>query len=228
MIHRALAALILCSVLLPPALSGPMEPVRPADGKFSLAAVGAYDQRDLAQPPGAGGERAITNSSPLAILSYGVTDRLELSARFGASFLKLESPATGGASVNAATRPTWGAGLGALLFQGGLWSLAAQAHYLEHSGHKNAARLGSTLVDYREWQAGGQLQYRYDRLLPYLGLAYSDCRVRYRFGRAGERSRRRIGVYGGAGCDFSLRCSGFLEGRFIDETGAAAGLRYTF
>ena len=228
MIQRILMVFVMLLAVLGPALAGPMGPVRPADGKFSLAAVGAYDQRELALPSGTGGECEVTNASPLVLLSYGLTDRVELSARFGASFLKLQSPATGGASVNATTRPAWGGGLDALLLQGRRWSLAAQADYLAHSGHKNAARLGATRVDYREWQAGMQLQYQYDLLQPYLGASYSDCRVRYRYGWESERSRHRIGVYGGAGCDFSSHYSGFIEGRFLDETGAAAGLRYTF
>lgn len=219
---------VLLVAVVSPTLAGPMGPVRPANGKFSVEALGAYDRRELMPLPGAGGECEVINTRPLASLSYGLTDRVELSARLGASLLKLQSPATDGASVKTNTRLAWGGKLAALLMQGRRWSLAAQTDCLVHSGHKNRDRLGATLIDYREWQAGLQLQYRYDLLRPYLGTAYSDCRVRYRYGWEGERSRRRVGVYGGTGCDFSTHCSGFIEGRFLDETGAAAGLRYTF
>ncbi len=219
--------------------AGPMGPVDPTMGRFGLEFELASDRRDMEWSGNVADKYRAENLSFLGRGSYGLTDKVEVSVRLGGASMDHINRV----DVNAAEQTfegsgefAWGLGIGAVLYDAGTWNIAGQANYLAHSGHTgNILPAGTTNndIDFSEWNVGLQIQGKYDQFLPYLGVKFSDASVEYNklggaTGRADDEAEDNVGIYLGAGFDLTPQWSGYIEGRFIDETGFGGGIRYTF
>jgi opacity protein-like surface antigen len=116
--------------------------------------------------------------------------------------------------------------------------IGADAQYLRQRNRYHAMLMDdvgpdsdSGNVTLQEWQFGPFVGYRIMKLLPYVGVKYSD--VRLKFSGGGENTKFRaedhFGVFAGLTYDILPRkVSLNLEGRFIDETGVNFNLIYKF
>lgn len=224
-------------VLLAQAASAaPMGPVDPSAQKVSIEIEGGFDQRDMEWE--LDGENLARNEVTYgyARIAYGVTKRAEVHLRLGLADLETNDldDFRGMRSYNYQTNAVfaWGVGGGAILFDRRTWNVAVNGNYVSHSGHEfEGGFLGD--VDYDEANGGLQLQIPYYTTLPYLGVKYTWARNTFSPGstrRAGaeDQAAKHVGVYAGFGFQVSPRISGYVEGRFADETSAGGGLRYTF
>jgi hypothetical protein len=228
-------SLIVC-LLVPPVSAGPMGPVDPTARAVSVEIEGGFEKRDMEWE--LDGENRARNEIMYgyARLAYGVTKNAEVHLRLGLADLETRDlddiRGNGSYAYHTGSAFAWGLGGGAVLFDRRVWNVALNANYLAHAGHEfDGGFLGD--IDYEEANGGLQLQIPYHGTLPYLGVKYSWARNTYAAGatrRAGARdqSAKAVGVYAGFGFNLSPRISGYLEGRFADETSAGGGLRYTF
>jgi hypothetical protein len=87
---------------------------------------------------------------------------------------------------------------------------------------------------FKEWQAAAGISYQYKKLVPYIGVKYSDMGAHVKFNRAGSEytdtlsSKNIFGLYYGIDMLVSDNISVNVEGRCIDETAANVGLNARF
>ena len=239
---KVLAIALALGLAVTAAYAGPMGPVKPTMGRFGLEFEIASDQRDMECSSNAADKSRAENLYFLGRGTYGLTDKVELTVRLGgASMDEVFKADVNGteATFNGSTEFAWGLGIAGILYDAGTWNIAGNANYLAHSGHDGTITPNVSLTasnqdfDYSEWQIGLQVQGKYDQFLPYLGVKYSDATLDYnkykgRTDRADSESDNNVGVYVGAGFDLTPQWSGYVEGRFVDETSFGGGIRYTF
>lgn len=238
---KRILGLAICGALLATAsYAGPMGPVDPTMGRFGLEFELASDRRDMEWSGNVADKSRVENLSYLARGSYGLTDKVEVSVRLGGASMDIVDKVDVGGGVEQTFEGSgefaWGLGIGAVLYDAGTWNIAGQANYLAHGGHTGnilPAGITNNDIDFSEWNIGLQIQGKYDQFLPYLGVKFSDATVDYnKYGGAtnvaDEEAEDNVGIYVGAGFDLTPQWSGYLEGRFIDETGFGGGIRYTF
>jgi len=242
--RKVLVIALVVGLAVTAAYSGPMGPVKPTMGRFGLEFEVASDRRDMEWSQNRVDKWRAENLYFLGRGSYGLTDKVELTVRLGGANLdlvdKVDGVTAGESTFDGSSQFAWGVGLSGILYDAGTWNIAGTANYLAHSSHDGpiTGAVPNTTssnqdVDYREWQIGLQIQGKYDQFLPYLGVKYSDARVDYNkfYGRtniADDESDKNVGVYVGAGFELTPQWSGYIEGRFVDETSFGGGIRYTF
>lgn len=238
MMMRSGAITILLGVLATLAAASPMGPVKPAMGRFGLEFEFGAGRRDLARQTA---KSEVIEAEPLFFLgrlSYGLTDQVELTARLGGRNLDAAFR-TGGGNFDGNNRFSWGAGIGGILHDAGAWNVAGVANYFASRGHDGPIDLAGAVTrnneaDCSDWNIGLQLQGEYDRFLPYLGLRYSNARLKFdRWNgqpetRRDYRAERNVGLYFGLGFALAPQWAGYVEGRMVDETAFGGGMRYTF
>lgn len=236
MLKKVSAAVVLGAVVATASFASPMGPVKPQMGRWGVEVEGSADERDMESENNQANQNEAQNVNVLGRISYGLTDRFEVSARLGMADLDVDRTAgaafTTGNQFSGGSEFAWGAAVGAILYDAGTWNIAGNGNYLAHNGH-NAASSSTAELDYSEWNVGAQLQGKWDQFLPYLGVKYSDAALEQNnvnsLGVAGDfESENNVGVYVGAGWDMNPNWSGYLEGRFVDETSFGGGIRYTF
>jgi len=234
MLKKVSAAVVLGAVVATASFASPMGPVRPQMGRWGVEVEASADDRDMESENTTASQAEAQNVNVLGRISYGLTDRFEVSARLGMADLDVDHTAGAafarGNQFSGGSEFAWGAALGAILYDAGTWNIAGQGNYLAHSGHQSNT---TAELDYSEWNLGAQLQGKWDMFVPYVGVKYSDASLEQNnatsLGVAGDfESADNVGVYGGAGWDFNPNWGGYVEGRFIDETSFGGGIRYTF
>lgn len=236
---KVLAIAVLGAVAASAAYAAPMGPVKPMMGRWGLEFEAASDQRDMEFSGNNANKLQAENIYYLGRVSYGLTEKVELSVRLGgADFSITDKPDVNATQTkyDGKSEFAWGIALGALLYDAGTWNVAFNGNYLASNSHAGSGTFtgGSTNNDisYGEWGLGVQLQGKYDQFLPYVGVKYSDARTTYTklagATRADDNANNNVGVYIGAGWDLSPQWSGYFEGRFVDETSFGGGVRYTF
>jgi hypothetical protein len=236
---KALAIAVVLGLAVTAAYASPMGPVKPTMGRFGLEFEVGAGQRDMEREIAANNKMEAENLMFLGRLSYGLTDKVELTVRLGAQDLDADftAPTTGNYDGN--SKFAWGVGLSGILYEAGTWNIAGVANYFSSSSHngRTTGNIGATTnteVDYFDWNIGLQIQGKYDQFLPYLGVKYSDAKAEIdRWNNAAitngdYEAEDNVGIYVGAGFDLTPQWSGYVEGRFIDETSFGGGIRYTF
>ena len=182
-------------------------------------------------------------------VGYGLFDFLEVYVKLGGAGFKFRTDiedqlGNGVGTVAAHTKMgfAYGAGVkGAYEFKNGSVKgllIGADASIIRHRQRYNAMILDDLGPDndtghvtLLEWQIGPFVGYRIMNFLPYVGMKYSD--VRLRFGGGSEHMKFRaddhFGGFVGLTYDIvPLKLMLNLEGRFIDETGINFNVIYKF
>lgn len=241
---KALVIALAVGLAVTAAYSGPMGPVKPTMGRFGLEFEVASDRRDMEWSQNRVDKGRAENLYFLGRGTYGLTDKVELTVRLGGANMdnvdEVDGATPGESVFEGSSEFAWGVGLSGILYEAGTWNIAGTANYLAHSSHDGPitgnvpdATATNQDYDYTEWQIGLQIQGKYDQFLPYLGVKYSDATLDFNkiygvTGVADSESDKNVGVYVGAGFDLTPQWSGYLEGRFVDETSFGGGIRYTF
>ena len=182
-------------------------------------------------------------------VGYGLFDFLEVYVKLGGAGFKFRSDIedqfgnpTGDVTVHTKMGFAYGGGVKAAYeFKNGSVKgllIGADAQYLTHRQRYNAMTLGDTgpgsdsgKVTLQEWQIGPFVGFRIKNFLPYVGMKYSDVRLRFR----GESENMRFKAddhFGGfVGLTYDIIPSKLMlnvEGRFIDETGINCNVIYKF
>lgn len=242
MVKKALVVGIAAAVCVTAASAGPMGPVKPTMGRFSLEGEVASERRDMEHTTTPADKMRAEAVDFVGRISYGLTDKVEVTARLGGADLdvvdRADVAAIGGAVANGSTfdgssQFAWGLGISAILYDAGTWNLAGNANYFSHADHNgNWGAVTNNDLNYSDWNIGVQAQGKWDQFLPYLGVKYSDARIDFDkingAARADAESENVVGVYVGTGFDLTPQWSGYVEGRFIEETSFGGGIRYTF
>ena len=83
-------------------------------------------------------------------------------------------------------------------------------------------------VNFQEWQVGPFVGYRIMNFLPYMGVKYSDVRLKFSGGEDGAttkfKGKDHVGIFAGLTYDIIPQLVVNLEGRFIDEYGVNLNL----
>lgn len=235
MAKRLLVLGIMVGLAITAVYASPMGPVRPAMGRFGLEFEAASESRKMDI---SGNGTNTTNRKVESVLllgrgTYGLTDRIELTARLGAADLDGRDMTAAAVKIGSNYRFAWGIGIGGILYDAGNWNLAAQGNYFAHTGHEPKAPYNTTSGKMKFWDynIGLQVQGKFDQFLPYVGVKYSSARVDYsniNGENYKDEANKNVGVYCGAGVEFAPQWSGYIEGRFVDETSFGGGIRYTF
>jgi opacity protein-like surface antigen len=178
-------------------------------------------------------------------VGYGIFDFLEVYVKLGGADYKFRSDIedqfgnpTGDVKVNTKWGFAYGAGLkGAYAFKNGLL-VGADVQYLRHRQKFRATGTDFTgleetstgKVTFQEWQFGPFVGYKIMKFLPYVGVKYSD--VRLKFSEGGETTKFKaddhVGAFVGLTYDIIPQVKLNLEGRFIDETGLNFNVIFKF
>ena len=83
---------------------------------------------------------------------------------------------------------------------------------------------------YYEWHVAPYIAMKIENVTPYLGIVYSDTLMKIKLGGETERFRAKDRVGGFVGVDWRIdeNWSLNIEGRFVNETAASAGVTYKF
>lgn len=237
--RKALAIAVVLGLAATAALANPMGPVKPTMGRVGVEFEIAAGTRDMERETARTEKLEAEQLAFLGRLSYGLTDMVEISARLGVQEIDADFTAPTTGAFNGSNEFVWGVGISGILYDAGTWNLAGQANYLASSSHTgattgNIVNNANNEIDYNAWVIGLQIQGKYDQFLPYLGVRYSNAEVEFkRWNNASVADRNyeaenNFGIYVGAGFDLTPQWSGYVEGRFIDETAFGGGIRYTF
>lgn len=242
MMNKCVAILVVLGVTATAVVAGPMGPVRPSSGRWGLEIEGSRESREFALEKITADKYSAENTRYLSRISYGVTDNMELSVRFGADQMDIinipdVNPAQ--SVFFGSNQFAWGLGIGTILYDGGIANLACQATWLSHSNHTGVVApsgTGDNVFDFTEWQIGMQVQGQFGRFLPYIGTKYSDAQIkntsanRVSFSSSFNtiHSDQNVGAYGGAMFDVTSGLSLYVEAHGIDESSFGAGMRYSF
>ncbi len=219
--------------------ASPVGWIHPEQGRFTISGeAGKIVDRDMEQV-NSGTRRMYELDSFHAMGrgSYGLTDQLEAYVRLGGADANLDGTTNAaGYTFNSSTDFAWGAGVQGIIYDAGSWNIGGDAQYFGHSSHtgnSNSSATGPGIAvdfDYGEWQVGLQLQGTFDQFYPYVGVKYSDVTLNYSRpgGVADMDADDNVGVYVGSGFQIAPQWSGYIEGRFVDETAFGGGIGYRF
>ncbi|RMH59507.1 MAG: hypothetical protein D6679_01700 [Candidatus Hydrogenedentota bacterium] len=223
--------LLACVVLAGTALASPVGWIHPEAGRFGVGGeVGAITNRDLEWNSGNNVAEIDQSVYYVGRIGYGLTDQVEIYGRLGGADLDLRSTVGGlgwTGTAGGSTEFAWGVGLQGVIYDAGTWNLAGDANYFAHNSH-TLNSIGVNDADFWEWQVGLQAQTQFDQFYPYLGVKYSDANIQYTNLSPDLEADDNVGVYVGAGFNLSGNWSGYLEGRFVDETSFGGGVQYRF
>lgn len=223
---RLFFASLVCLIASGSVMAAPVGWINPEMGRFSVSGeVGSVTDRDMEQNNNTSIKGEVESVYYVARIDYGLTDLVEIYGRIGGADLDGTGNTFPGNNLSTSGELAWGAGIQGIIYNAGTWNLAADAQYFAHSDHQQNA--GARQYDWKEWQVGVQVQGQWDQFHPYLGVKYSNLDIDVSNG-ADLEAEDNVGVYLGAGFDLAGNWSGYLEGRFIDETAFGGGISYTF
>lgn len=223
------------------ATAAPVGWIHPEMGRFTIGGeVHKVTDRDMEQ--NAAGGRNTGEVESLMWLgrgSYGLTDQFEIYGRLGGADADLSGTgSTTGFTLNTGSEFAWGIGIQGIIYDAGTWNLAGDAQYFAHNDHTNTSSGGAGFIpnntrgefDWKEWQLALQVQGQFDQFYPYLGVKFSDVTLDFSQpgGTPDVEADDNVGVYVGAGFNISPQWSGYVEGRFVDETAFGGGISYRF
>lgn len=237
--RRILLLVFAAAAFAMPAMAVPMGPVKPEDGRIAVSFEGSSERRGMEWLTDPRDRSEVERVLYQAHVTYGFTDKIELGFRAGfadMTFTEIPGPFVSGENrYNGGVKAGWGFSYGAILHEYDKWELAGVANFFRHAGHSGdgAIFLTTDYVDYQEWNAGLQYQFRSEKFIPYVGARYSDARMdfdnfRGKTGLGRDTARNNYGLYGGFHMQMRKDFSAFLEGRFLDETAYSGGFRYVF
>lgn len=170
-------------------------------------------------------------------LTLGFTDRVELYTALGTTSAKIKQHPHSDQSVEYRTRNhfAWLAGMRAIAAYWGDLQLGLDAKYLQTLPDMHEIKLNGTRVpvsgahvDYREWQVGLGLSYKWRFFIPYFGVKYSDVRAKFKHLHSLStifpkkhftmKNEDPIGLFVGFGLSAERIFALNLEFRFLDET----------
>ena len=181
-------------------------------------------------------------------VGYGLFDFLEVYVKLGGAGFKFRTDIedqfgfpVGNAVVHTKMGFAYGGGVKAAYeFKDGPVKgllIGADAQYLRHKQRYHAMTIDdvgpgsdSGHVTLQEWQFGPFVGYKIMKFLPYVGVKYSD--VRLKFSGGGETTKFKaddhFGAFVGLTYDIIPQVKLNLEGRFIDETGVNFNVIFKF
>ena len=181
-------------------------------------------------------------------VGYGIFDFLEIYVKLGGADYKFRTDIEdqfgnpeGVAKINTKWGFAYGGGVKAAYeFKDGSVKgllVGADVQYLRHKQKYRANFTDSDgedtstgKVTFQEWQFGPFVGYKIMKFLPYVGVKYSDVRLKFREG--GETTKFKaddhVGAFVGLTYDIIPQVKLNLEGRFIDETGVNFNVIFKF
>lgn len=175
-------------------------------------------------------------------ISYGLLDNLDVYTKLGIAGSKIKgktndpwlgSEADYGADTNNAF--VWGLGAKATYEFTENWLLGIDAQYLRDA--HNGTSVSYTGADnwkakyvIQEWQVAPYVARRIGKLMPYLGMKYSDLRINHKDAndKISFKADNNWGVFTGLGYKMTENLSFNVEGRFVDETAMSFGATWVF
>jgi opacity protein-like surface antigen len=159
-------------------------------------------------------------------ISYGLFDDLDFYVDLGLADVEGRS-----ADFKSKTDTgfVWGLGLKKTCELSENWFAGVNAEYLHH---KHDARISwggykwEATSTFQEWHVAPFLAVRTGRLVPYVGLKYSDFRAEV--DNAKFKADNNFGMFVGTDCKITDNFSVNVEGRFIDETALSIACSYKF
>jgi len=105
------------------------------------------------------------------------------------------------------------------------WLIGTDLQYLTH---KNKYCVGK--MRFEEWHVAPYIARKINNFTPYLGVKYSDMRVKIKnpAGKTNLKAKDNFGVFAGADYKINEDMLLNLEGRFIDETAMSIAFTYKF
>lgn len=192
-------------------------------------------------------------------ISYGLFDNFDIYTKVGISDFKIkggidgtwidkstgeEGLLGGGLTVNSKTALAYGGGIKGNLELGKNWLIGADAQYLRHKKKVLGQAVVYDISDptesetfdlngkitTQEWHVAPYVARRLGNFTPYLGVKYSDLRMKLKYAEKGSdkfNAKDRVGVFLGTDAKIG-RFRLNLEGRFVDEKAVSAGVSYRF
>lgn len=193
-------------------------------------------------------------------ISYGLFDGLDIYGKVGVADFKIkdgisgswiDEPAGeegllgGSFAVNSKTALVYGGGIKGNLKLGKNWLIGADVQYLRHKKKVSGPVLIYDIADpasqliadmdgkmtVQEWHFAPYMARRLGNFTPYLGVKYSDLRMKLKYADNDSdkfNAKDKIGVFLGTDYKLGKHFRLNLEGRFVDETAVSAGISYRF
>lgn len=240
------AALAVVAVAGGAASAAPVGPIRPEIGHWTVGGeMGFALNRDYERSNAKSDQWELEEDMRwVGRIAYGLTEDWEIYGRLGAASLEVEDVADGTGLTNSiydmGTSFAWGVGGKGFLwhevFPG--WDLGLDGQYFGHSGHDGNITSGTNAGnaagnwDAWEWSLSLLFQTEYESLTPYLGPTFGDAGINRgtinNVTQSDLDAEDNVGILVGTGFDFAEGWTGYVEGRFIDETSVNVGLLWTF
>jgi outer membrane protein W len=178
-------------------------------------------------------------------VSFGVFDFLDVYIKLGGADYTFKSDLIdtsgfpgGDAKINTKWGFAYGGGVkGAYAFKNG-FLVGADVQYLRHRQkyRKKITYLGGSEelstghATFQEWQIGPFVGYKIMKFIPYVGVKYSDVRLKFNQedGTQKFKADDHVGAFVGLTYDILPQLRLNLEGRFIDETGMNLNVIFRF
>jgi len=196
---------------------------------------------------GRGKVREFTSFANLGVVTLNFNERVEAFTTLGSLSCKLLQAPHADPSVDYHTQThfAWGGGGRAIIAYWGDVQLALNAAYLRSDLPLSSLKAGGASyskkgakMDYREWQVGIGVSYRGYWLIPYVGIDYSDIRVRVKdldsisflFPKEHVTFKERYptGIFLGLGLSPKKMVSCNAEVRFFNENGVSLSADFKF
>lgn len=172
---------LLISLTATVASAGPMGPIQPRAGRFSLGIEAIGENREMEWDLGTGVITEYTSASILARGDYGFTDRFGMTIRLGISDIEVTDPTSPRSTASFDNTLALGVGLAGIIYDDASWNLGLQGNYFYHGDHALEGVGGTGVLDVRwgDLNVGLQAQGKFDPFLPYVGVKYSDAVAQY-------------------------------------------------
>ncbi len=183
-------------------------------------------------------------------VSYGLLENLDAYIKLGIADFKMSenwrstTPEVGTIKDKAKNDLLWGLGLKGTMQLEDDWLLGIDTQYLSHrnkfEGQINNISSPADSEDYsgkmkiKEWHVAPYVAKKFDNLIPYLGIKYSDLRIKNEFSTSSNDTEEKrkaednFGIF--VGTDYKIDDDWKLniEGRFLDETAMSLGASCKF
>ncbi len=183
--------------------------------------------------------------------SYGVLDNLDVYTKLGVADYKVKGDYYHSDSkyaddkVNSGAHFAYGFGLKGTYNLGNDWLVGCDLQYMRSSHKVKATETvvatgASSSSDYKtgivqEWHVAPYVGYKMGNFVPYLGVRYSDMRMKIKSPAAAGwldsieyKADGNVGVFLGTDYKIGKNWKLNLEGRFVDETAMSFGATYRF
>ncbi len=180
------------------------------------------------------------------VLTFNFNDRVELFGSAGVMSFNLTQRAFEDIKVtyDSETHLAWGIGGRAILAYWGDLQIGLNAAYLQSNLPLSSVKVNrkysnnQATAKFREWQVGAGLSYRFNWFIPYVGVDFSDFRMKikplksliylFRSNRAVFKEVYPLGIFFGFGLSPDKVLNINFEARFINENAASASLDFKF